>query len=57
MIADKIGLRTAVVCMLLCILAFASAAVAQVAVTTWHYDNARTGANPNEAISHSQCEQ
>src|SRR5271167_2375788 len=22
----------------------------QVAVTTWHYDNARTGANPNETI-------
>lgn len=23
---------------------------AQVAVTTWHYDNGRSGANPNEAI-------
>ena len=23
---------------------------AQVAVTTWHYDNARSGANPNETI-------
>jgi hypothetical protein len=28
----------------------ASVAKAQVAVTTWHYDNARSGANPNETI-------
>ena len=27
-----------------------TAAAAQVAVTTWHYDNERSGANPNETI-------
>ncbi|MGB8010706.1 MAG: hypothetical protein WCF68_03770 [Terriglobales bacterium] len=34
------------------LLVFAGVAIgkAQVAVTTWHYDNARTGANPNETI-------
>jgi len=50
MIADIFGLRPTVVCMLLLVFAFASAGGAQVAVTTWHYDNARTGANPSETI-------
>jgi ABC-type glycerol-3-phosphate transport system substrate-binding protein len=27
-----------------------TAAAAQVAVTTWHYDNERSGANSNETI-------
>ncbi len=41
--------RSVVVCVLL---AFSGMTIvrAQVAVTTWHYDNVRSGANPNETI-------
>ncbi len=39
--------RTVGVCVLL-VLAGMTVGQAQVAVTTWHYDNARSGANPNE---------
>jgi hypothetical protein len=41
--------RTFVACVLL-ILADTSSSRSQVAVTTWHYDNARSGANSNETI-------
>jgi hypothetical protein len=34
----------------LLVLAGVTVSRAQVAVTTWHYDNARSGANPNETI-------
>jgi hypothetical protein len=49
MIGALLRARAVVVCVLL---AFAGMTVsrAQVAVTTWHYDNARSGANPNETI-------
>ena len=42
--------RLHVVCVLLFVLAGVTVGGAQVPVTTWHYDNARTGANPNETI-------
>jgi hypothetical protein len=42
--------RALVVCVLLFVLAGVTVGGAQVAVTTWHYDNARSGANPNETI-------
>jgi hypothetical protein len=37
---------------IVCVLAVSSASVgwAQLPVTTWHYDNSRSGANPNETI-------
>ncbi len=39
-----------VVCVPLFVLAGVKAGAAQVAVTTWHYDNMRSGVNPNETI-------
>ena len=41
--------RAMVTCVVL-VLAGTALGGAQVAVTTWHYDNARSGANPNESI-------
>jgi hypothetical protein len=41
--------RALVICVLL-LFAGTTAGWAQVPVTTWHYDNARTGQNPNETI-------
>jgi hypothetical protein len=49
MIAAILRARAVVVCVLL-VFAGMTAGRAQVAVTTWHYDNARSGANPNETI-------
>ena len=43
-------LRTRPVLGVLLALAGLTAGWAQVSVTTWHYDNSRTGANPNETI-------
>jgi hypothetical protein len=43
-------LRTRPVACVLLVLAGLTASWAQVPVTTWHYDNSRTGANPNETI-------
>jgi len=37
-------------CLFLFILGGVNAALSQTPVTTWHYDNGRTGANPNETI-------
>ncbi len=50
MIATILRARAVVACVLLLVLAGVTVARAQVAVTTWHYDNARSGANPNETI-------
>jgi len=49
MLASGLRMRVVAVC---CLVVFGSlsAGWAQVAVTTWHYDNGRTGANPNETI-------
>jgi hypothetical protein len=49
MIAERLRARAFVVCILL-VLAGIRVGHAQMAVTTWHYDNARSGANPNETI-------
>lgn len=43
-------IHTAIGSVLCLIVVGLAVAHAQVAVTTWHYDNARTGANPNESI-------
>ncbi|MFZ0797420.1 MAG: hypothetical protein WCA13_03150 [Terriglobales bacterium] len=50
MIAVILRARAIVVKVLLFVIAGATIGDAQVAVTTWHYDNARSGANPNETI-------
>lgn len=47
MIAAILRARAVVVCVL-SVFAGMTVGQAQVAVTTWHYDNARSGANPNE---------
>ncbi|MGA7292702.1 MAG: hypothetical protein WBW53_08800 [Terriglobales bacterium] len=45
------GVRTrAIFFVLLLVFAGMTVSQAQVAVTTWHYDNMRSGANPNETI-------
>jgi hypothetical protein len=49
MIAARLRARAFGVCILV-VLAGMRVGHAQVAVTTWHYDNARSGANPNETI-------
>jgi hypothetical protein len=50
MIAAILRARVVAVCALFLVFAGATPGQAQVAVTTWHYDNARSGANPNETI-------
>jgi hypothetical protein len=50
MVAARSRARVLVVGVLFFVLAGVTAGRAQVAVTTWHYDNARSGANPNETI-------
>ena len=50
MIATILRARANAVCVGLLALAGIGVSGAQVAVTTWHYDNARSGANPNETI-------
>ncbi len=50
MVAAILRARVLVVCVLLFVLAGVTVGGAQEAVTTWHYDNARSGANPNEII-------
>jgi len=50
MIAAILRSRVPVICVLLFVLAGVKVSRAQVAVTTWHYDNVRSGANPNETI-------
>ena len=50
MVAAMSRARVLVVRVLFFILAGVAAGRSQVAVTTWHYDNARSGANPNETI-------
>jgi hypothetical protein len=42
--------RTMVLCFLLLVFAGVGGGWAQVPVTTWHYDNLRSGADPNETI-------
>jgi hypothetical protein len=49
MIAAILRIRVIASCLLF-VLAGMTATEAQVPVTTWHYDNARSGANPNETI-------
>ena len=49
MIAAIMRARAIRFCILL-VLAGTTIGWAQVAVTTWHYDTARSGANPNEKI-------
>jgi hypothetical protein len=48
--AEVLPTRLKLVGFFLLALTGATIAQAQVAVTTWHYDNGRTGANPNETI-------
>ncbi|MBZ5666950.1 MAG: hypothetical protein LAO30_20375 [Acidobacteriia bacterium] len=48
MVGRILRVRAVLFCVLLAFLA--TVGVAQVAVTTWHYDNARSGANPDETI-------
>src|ERR1035438_9029739 len=50
MVAATLRARVLVVCILFFLLAGVTVGGAQVSVTTWHYDNARSGANPNETI-------
>jgi hypothetical protein len=50
MIAGILRTRVGSLCLLFFVLAGITAAGAQVPVTTWHYDNMRSGANPNETI-------
>ena len=50
MVVANLRARAMVAGFLLFVFAGATVSRAQVAVTTWHYDNARTGANPNETI-------
>jgi hypothetical protein len=49
MIVSVLRARAIVVCVLL-VFAGMTIGWAQAPVTTWHYDNARSGANPNETI-------
>ena len=49
MIAAILRARALAVCALL-VLAGMTSGRAQTPVTTWHYDNSRSGANPNETI-------
>jgi hypothetical protein len=50
MIAGISRARSLVACVFFLILAGTGVGRTQVAVTTWHYDNGRSGANPNETI-------
>jgi hypothetical protein len=50
MIAAILRSRVRAICTLLFVLAGMTVTGAQTSVTTWHYDNARSGANPNETI-------
>jgi hypothetical protein len=50
MIAAILHTRAVVVRVLFLAFAGVTVSPAQVAVTTWHYDNSRSGANPNETI-------
>jgi hypothetical protein len=50
MMAITVRVRAIAICVALLALAGITVSAAQVAVTTWHYDNARSGANPNETI-------
>jgi len=53
MIASTIRGRT-LLCVPFLLLAGVTSSWAQVPVTTWHYDNARTGVNPKETILNPQ---
>src|SRR6202453_889981 len=50
MMAAILRSRAGDICLLLFVLAGMTLAGAQTPVTTWHYDNVRSGANPNETI-------
>ena len=50
MLNDIVRARRVLVCVLFLMLIGVTAASAQVPVTTWHYDNQRSGANPNETL-------
>jgi hypothetical protein len=52
--SELLRARRLLIAIILFVFAGMTVVQAQVAVTTWHYDNARSGANPNETILTSQ---